>query len=400
MRRIALLTLVALCLGALTTASAADWPCFLGPNDNGISPETGINKNWAQKPPKVLWKVDLTDDGYAGPAAANNRVFIVDHQGDKDIVRMFDLDTGQDKGRYSYAEPSRANYGYARCTPLVANGKIYTVSYSGTVLCLDMRSGKPTWTRNLVKEFGGRIVDWGYSWSMIIDDNKLIVQPGGPNTAVAALNPSTGATIWAGGGSDKTGYATPVVATLNGKKQYVIFTAERLMGVDPANGHMIWGFPWKTGCDVNAATPIVMGNTIFITTNYGHGSALVQVNGNKAQAVWTNKIQSRFTTPIYIGGHCYVTTEANQLVCIDPKTGDIKWQQKGFGWGGLCAADGTIIVCDGNTGDVVMFAADATAYKELGRIKPLGGQSWTAPIIADGKLIVRNKNSMVALALK
>ncbi len=410
MRRFVPIFLFGFCLGALylgmlllgcaTEASAADWPRFLGPSANGISSETGINKNWKQNPPTVLWKVDLTDDGYAGPAVAGNRVFIVDHQGNQDILRMLDVNTGQEKGRYSYDEPANKNYGFARCTPLIANGKIYTVSYSGTVLCLDMKSGKPAWTRNLVKEFGGRVIDWGYSWSMIIDDNKLIVQPGGPNAAVAALNPATGATIWAGGGSDKNGYATPVVATLNGKKQYIIFTAERLMGVDPANGRTIWSFPWKTGCDVNAATPIVMGNTILITTNYGHGSALVQVNGATTQQVWKNNIMSRFTTPLYIGGYCYVTTEANQLTCFDPKTGDTKWTQRGFGWGGLCAVDGAIIVCDGNSGDVVLFDADPTAYKELGRVKPLGGQSWTAPIVANGKLIVRNKKAIVALSLK
>ncbi|HOF86591.1 MAG TPA: PQQ-binding-like beta-propeller repeat protein, partial [Armatimonadota bacterium] len=336
----------------------------------------------------------------AGPAVAGKRVFIVDHQGDQDILRMLDLRTGEEKGRYSYPEPARENYGFARCTPLIVNDKIYTVSYSGTVLCLDLNTGKPAWTRNLVREFGGRIIDWGYSWSMIIDDNKLIVQPGGPNAAVAALDPATGATVWAGGGSDKNGYATPVVATLNGKKQYVIFTAERLMGVDPANGRMIWSFPWKTGCDVNAATPIVMGNTILITTNYGHGTALVEVNGAAARQVWKNGIMSRFTTPLYLDGYCYVTTEANKLTCFDPKTGETKWAQSGFGWGGLCAVDGVIIACDGNSGDVVMFDADPSAYRELGRVKPLGGQSWTAPIVADGTLIVRNKKAIVALALK
>lgn len=386
---------------ALAAAFAADWPRFLGPNGNGIAPDTGINKNWNQKPPKELWRVDLTDNGYAGPAVARGKVLILDHQEGKDILRMLDLATGQENGRFSYDEPSRENYGYGRGTPLIAGGRIYTVSYSGIVICLDWKTGKEAWRRNMVQDFGGRVPQWGYSWSMIIDDNKLIVQPGGPNAAVAALNPETGATIWAGAGSDVCGYATPVVATINGAKQYVIFSTGGLMGVDPAKGSRLWFYPWKTGCDVNAATPIVLGNNVFITSDYGHGSAYVNVTAMGAATGWSNTtVMSRFSTPLYVDGYCYTTCEANKLTCLDPKTGDISWQQPGFGWGALCGVDGTFIVVDGNNGDVVMFEQNAKAYKELGRIRPLGGQSWTAPIIADGKLLVRNKKTLVCLDLK
>lgn len=397
MRLYLLLMLVALGLCAI----GADWPRFLGPNANGISPDTGINKNWNQQPPKQLWKISLNDGGYAGPAVAYGKVFIIDHQGAQDIIRMLDLNTGNEDWHYSYTDTDKDNFGFSRCTPLISFGKVYTVSRTGNVVCLETKTGKLVWMRNLVADFGGRRPQWDYSWSMIVDDNKLLVQPGGPNAAVAALNPATGATIWAGGGSDVPGYATPVVATLNGKKQYIFFTAGGLLGIDPANGSRLWNYPWKTGCDVNAATPVVIDNSVFITADYGHGSALVNVTAQGAATAWADKtVMSRFTSPIYANGCCFVTTEANQIMCFDPKTGAVKWQHPGFGWGGLCGVDGTLIVCDGNTGEVAMIALDTTGYKELGRIKPLGGQSWTAPIVADGKLIVRNKNAMACLALK
>jgi outer membrane protein assembly factor BamB len=396
--RLIILLLAAL---AVSAVCAADWPRFLGPNGNGIAPDTGINKNWTQKPPKELWKIDLTDNGYAGPAVANGKVIILDHQEKKDILRVIDLNTGQENGRFSYDEPSGENYGHARCTPLVAGGRIYTVSFSGIVLCLDWKTGKELWRRHMVKDFGGTLPGWGYSWSMIVDDGKLIVQPGGPNAAVAALNPATGATIWAGGGSDKAGYATPVVATLAGKEQYLIFSAGGLMGINPANGQRLWQFPWKTSYDVNAATPIVIGNSVFITTGYGHGSALVNVTGAGAAQAWANTaVQSKFSTPVYVGGVAYSTSESGQLICFDPKNGAVKWQKGGFGLGAVCAADGVIIAVGGDSGDVVMIDQDAGAYKELGRIKPLGGQSWTAPVIANGKLLIRNKKALVCLDLK
>lgn len=395
------LLLTALFAGVTLPASAADWPRFLGPNANGVSPETGINKNWNEQPPTLLWKVDLTDDGYAGPAVANGVVFIVDHLGKDDILRALDLKTGREYGRYTYADAASSNYGFSRATPLITGNRLYYISRLGRAICLDAKSGKLVWERDLIADFKGRRPGWDFAMSPIIDDGKLIVSPGGPNAGVAALNPETGATIWAGGGSDVPGYATPVVATINGKKQYVTFTTAALMAVDPANGARLWSFPWKTGADVNAATPIVIGNSVFITTNYGHGSALVDITPNGPQARWANpQIQSRFTTPIYLGGYLYTTTEANQLLCIVPATGEVKWRQQGFEWGGLCAVDGTLIVCDGRSGDVVMVAASPDGYRELGRIKPLGGQSWTAPIVADGKLLVRNKKALACLALK
>ncbi|NQT21414.1 MAG: PQQ-binding-like beta-propeller repeat protein, partial [Planctomycetes bacterium] len=205
-----------------------------------------------------------------------------------------------------------------------------------------------------------------------------------------------------GGGSDMVGYATPAVVTIGPRKQYIIFSGISVLGVDAENGKVLWRFPWQTRYDVNAAVPIVFKNFVFITSGYNHGCALLQVGPGKAEAVWENKeMQAHFNSPIMHKGFIYGTGDPGFLMCLDPKTGKPTWKQEGFEKGGIIAVDGTIIAVDGKNGTIIMAALDPKGYKELGRIKaPLGGKSWTAPIVADGKLIVRNEKAIVCLDIK
>ncbi len=397
------LAILALCLCA-SCVLAADWPRLLGPNGNGMAPDTGINKDWAKKAPVVLWKVPLSNNGYAGPAEADGKVIIIDHQGTQDIVRALDLRTGTDVWQYPYADNDKMNggsFGFATSTPTIDQGKVYTVSRLGVVNCLDLKTGALIWSHNIVTDFGGKLPIWNLATSAFIDQDKVILEAGGKGAAVVALNKLTGTKIWQGGGDDVAGYATPQLATINKRAQYVIYTADHLLGVDPQTGATLWAFPWKTGCDVNAATPIVIGNSVLITAAYGHGSALVDITDAGATARWQKQeIQSRFSTPIYANGYFYTTTDGNHLMCVDVNTGQIKWQQPGFEWGGMVGVDGTLIVVDGKTGLTAMLKMTPDGYQELGRTQPLDGQSWTAPIIADGKLILRDKKSLVCLDLK
>jgi len=402
MRRRSIPMFIAL-LSLSISALAADWPRFRGPKGDGISPEVGINKNWAQKKPETLWTFSMSDDGYAGPSVAGGRVFITDHQGDKDVLRALEIASGKQVWESIYPSPGGANYGFSRSTPTIDNGKVYVVCRTGVVYCFDEKDGKPIWSRDLKKDFNGKQPGWLWSMSALIDGGKVIVCPGGDNASVAALNKETGETIWAGGGSDAPGYATPVAAEIGGRKQYLVFTAGNLIGVDAADGKLLWSFRWKTDDnDVNAATPILVAkDMVFVTSSYGRGGALVRIAGNKAQAVWENKeFQAHFNTPVLIGGHLYGITDPGDMVCLDVKTGKSVWRQKGFEKGGVVAVDRTIIALTGSGGDVMMIEAKPTGYKELGRLHPLGGQSWTAPIVADGKLIVRNKTALACIDLK
>jgi outer membrane protein assembly factor BamB len=402
----------AICLLLVSSiAFGSDWPQFRGPNADGIAPEKGINKDWKAKPPKELWRVSLGDNGFAGPSVAAGKLFIIDKAGDEDLVRAIDLKTGKDVWTFKYPDPYKpgaADWGRGRSTPVYDSGKLYTQGASGMIHCLDAEKGTKIWSRDY-KEFGGRWEGewWGYTAAPIIDGNKVIYCPGGKGASMVAFDKETGKEIWKGGGDDQAGYATPVIATLEGKKQYVALTGTSLMGVDPENGAVLWKTPWKTSYNVNATTPVVIDKDhVFVTTGYGKGCGLFKIAGGTATAVYTNKeIKSHFTTPILVGEQLYcISGQAGDmggdLVCLDPMAGKSIWRKPPFECGGLVIVDGAIIAINGKNGDITMAAVNPKEFVELGKIQVLHGRSWTAPIVADGKLFARDMKELVCLDLK
>ena len=397
-----LLTLVCLLLVlSCTVVFAADWPMFMGPTRNGLSPETGLNKDWAAKPPPVLWQLPLSDNGYAGPSVADGKVFIIDHAGENDVVRAVSLDTGKDLWQYAYPDTSKHNYGYARSTPTFDAGKLYVAGRLGQLICLNASDGKAIWGKNLVNHFGGRAPGWDYAGSPLIDGERLIICTGSANGSVICLDKNTGETLWTGGNSDVAGHATAVIANLLGQKQYVVATASSVIGVAPDSGKLLWAFPWENKCKVNASQPLVEGNFVFITSGYGIGSALYEITAQGPVERWkSNRLSAHFSSPLFYNGFIYSDSDPGNLVCMSPQDGQVAWLQGGFEKGGLLIADGVIIMLSGNNGDLVLAKAASDGYQELGRIKPLGGQSWTAPILANGRLIIRNTQGLACLDLR
>jgi len=383
-------------------AGGLDWPHYRGPNSNGVSAEKGINKDWSSKPPKLLWKVDMTDDGYSGPAVADGVVYVIDHSGDDDIVRALSLADGSEIWRYAYSDAKAESNGMTRSTPTVLAGKVYTMSRLGVANCLDAKTGKVVWSRDLVAEYHSQRPGWDLACSPVIDGQNVILCPGGDNAGVVALDKDTGKTVWQGGGTTVSGYSTPVAATIAGIRQFVLFVAKGIIGVDPTNGRVLWRAPWETAYDVNAMNPVVIGDRVFLSSGYGHGCELLKIDGSSASIVWQNKeMQAQFSCPILLGGYLYGTSDPGNLMCMDPLTGETKWKQPGFEKGGCVAVDGTIIAMNGSNGDIFMAAVSPEGYKELGHISgPLPGQSWTAPIVAQGKLIIRNTKAVGCLDLR
>jgi outer membrane protein assembly factor BamB len=388
---------------AAAPKGGADWPRFRGPDYNGISREKGINKDWQARPPKLLWKQDLGDKGYGGPSVADGLLYITAHRGTEDVVLALNVQTGEEKWHYAVPDSDKESMGqgFTRTTPTVDGDRVYTLSRFGKLFCFESATGKVIWSKDIVETFHGQRPTWDIAGSPLVDGDKLIVCPGGPDASVVALNKMTGETIWSGGGSDVPGYSTPYLATIGGVRQYVCTYVNSVGGVATTDGKLLWKMPWVTGANVNAATPLVIGNRVFITSGYGHGCAMLEVQGDKVQPVWMNKeMQAHFSSPIFTGGHIYGTGDPGTLMCLDPQTGSALWKQKGFEKGGIIVIDGVIIGCNGSNGDVIMADLSPSGYKELGRITPLGGQSWTAPIVAEGKLIVRNNTAIACLDLK
>lgn len=387
-----------LLLGLLCGAFAADWPQFMGPAGNGTAPDTGINKNWNANPPKTLWRVSLGDGGFAGPCVADGKVFIIDHSGDKDIVRALKVDTGQEVWRFPYPDTSRDNYGFARSTPCYSEGRIYTLSRLGLLNCIDAGDGTPYWSINIKQDFGGEAPQWDYAASPIVDGNKVLVCPGGQNGLVA-LDKISGDTLWQGGRPGRAGYATPVVATIGDVKQYVVFSGKEIYGADAETGKALWSVPWETKYDVNSGVPIVAGNFVFFSSGYGHGCSLIEIEGNTPKTHWTNQnMMLHFNSPVFANNCFFALSDRHGMVCINPRDGAILWNKREMGEkGGLISVDGVLIAINSDSGAVVMVSNSFEGYQELGRITPLGGQSWTMPVVSDGKLIVRNKEAICCL---
>ena len=391
---------LALAVSFSSILHAADWPRFLGPEGTGICREPGLNLDWSQKSPAKLWSIPFSsEEGYSGPIVVKGVVYILDNKGADGLVRALDLKSGREIWSFTYPNPGKKNYGFAKSSPAFDNGKIYAIGQRGEVFCLDAKNGQKIWATSLL-DLGGEAPKWDYSCSPLIDGDRLILCPGG-QTSVVALNKTTGSVIWKGGANSKAGYSTPAAATLGGKAQYLVFSGTDLSGVNPADGKILWSLPWKTGYDINAIVPLVFEQNIFISSAYGHGSALLEISGDKVTPKWENKeILARFSTPILVDGFAYSTGDQNALVCLDVKTGQLRWKGPNLENGGLTAVPGAIIGLDGKNSDIVLFKTSPERYEELGRIKGLGGRSWTAPVIADGKLLIRNLKELACFDLK
>lgn len=392
--------LIALCsllaVAMIVPARSADWPQFRGPQADGISKEKLANINWQQKAPDLLWKIDLNDESYSGPSVVGNKVYIVGHASDSDIIKCLDLKTGTTAWDFTYPDPGNSNFGYTRATPSVSKGLLVTLSRQGLVFCLDAKTGKLIWKRDLIKDFGGSMPNWGHSASPLIDGTKVIVSPGGKDASVAALDLKTGETIWQGGGSDAASYSTPIKAQILGSWQYIILSASLLKGIDIRNGQVLWQSEFKTNGGINIPMPIVIGNSVFITASYGMGSALIDILPNVTTAVkWRNKnMLAHFSTPILMNGYIYGVGDPGKLMCIDPNDGSQKWAVEGFEKGPSLAIGRYLLTLVGNTGELVLSKPSPEKYQELCRMPTLGGQSWTAPVFANGMLLIRNTKTL------
>ena len=398
MKSATLLTVLVFPLLGLATR-AEDWPQFRGPSSNGISAERGLNKDWNNRTPKVLWKFDMKDDGNAAPAVAGDRVYIVDHIGTQDIVRALDLNTGAQAWQCAYDDLTKNRYGFTVSTPLIDAGKIYILSRDGKVTCIDAAGGKQLWQRNLMAEIKAQVPAWDYAMSPVLNGDQLLFAPGGEGTGVVALDKANGKTLWQGGGGGFTSFATPLVAQIDGKKEIITLTSKTIKGVD-TEGKLLWEVPWPTSYDKKGPSPVLIGERLLISTTEGGDTGLIEVKDNVPKVVWSTKtIQCHFTTPVFYHDRVWASSDT-YLMAVEPLTGKILWKKSGFQNASLLAVNDTVIALAGTSGKLVMLDATADDYKELGAFTPLGGQSWTAPIVANGKLLVRNAKTLECLDLK
>ena len=377
----------------------ADWPHYRGPAMNGISPEKDWNAQFPSGGPPVLWRTEL-GIGTSSVTVAGERVFSMGNNNGNDVVVCLDAKSGSRVWRHQFPLDLDPNMfeGGPRSTPTVDGGRVYTVSHQGDLWCLDAATGKKIWYKHYRKDFGGRRPQWGYAGSPTVDGNIVLLDVGGKGASTVALDKATGNVVWKSG-DDEAGYASPVVATVGGKKTIVILKASHLVGLDAAGGRELWRSEWRTEYDVNAATPIVIGDRVLITSGYNHGAALVAIGGGKAREVWRNKnLRAHFTSPVVVGDAIYgIDGDAGggNLVCLDLASGAVQWTEKSVKGGSLISAAGKLIVLT-EKGELVTADATPASFHTISRAPLMSGRCWVQPVLASGRLLLKNNAGALA----
>lgn len=365
----------------MSGAYGADWPHWRGSDYDGISKETIANPA-ALNTPNILWKAEV-GIGYSTVSVAEGRAYTMGNIKNKDVVFCFDAVSGQAVWRYEYPEDLDPKYyeGGSSSTPTVKDGKVYTVSKSGKVFCLNTADGKVVWQ----KQVEYKAPTWGFAGSPVIVDNLCILNVG---AAGAAMDKNTGEFAWKSD-EGESGYATPVPFQQGDAKLVAIFGKERVMVLEQQTGKMAWFFPWKTQHNVNAADPVISGRQMLITSGYGRGAALIDFSGTTPVAVWENKsMESQMSGPVLIDGFLYGIDD-NQLACVDWKTGEQKWVESSVKKGAVCAVGDKLLALH-ESGTLSIVQASPEGCKILGSAKLFDGKCWTMPIFANGRIYGRD----------
>jgi len=370
------------------------WTDFRGPDRAGVYAEQPILASW---PLKQLWKRPI-GGGYASFVVADGLAFTIEQRRANEAVVAYSLSTGREKWVHSYPASFQEAMGGdgPRATPVWNEGLLYSQGATGELRVLDAATGKLKWSKNILQDNGADNLQWGMANSPLIVDDKVIVTPGGKNgKSLVAYNRLTGADVWKVL-DDKQSYTSPMLTTLNGKRQILAVTGSRAVGLDPATGGLLWEFPWKTEYDINSALPLIVDESHFyISAGYGHGAALVEVSGSGAKAVWQNtKMKNKFNHAVLYNGFVYGFDESI-LACIDVKTGDLKWKGGRYGYGQLLLAQGNLVVIT-EQGELVLVKATPEGHQELAKFQAIEGKTWNSPAIAGGILLVRNTAEMAA----
>lgn len=394
-------------LAAPVLAPAAPyWTDFRGPARDGHYRERPIRTDWPAGGLKPLWKQPV-GGGYASFVAADGRAFTIEQRGEQEVVAAYDVATGRELWTNGWTAAFREMMGGdgPRATPTWHDGKVYALGASGELRCLDAATGTVVWRTNMLDDAGATNLQWGMAAAPLVVGDTVVVLPGGSGgRSVVAYNRTTGRRAWSSL-DDAQGYSSPMLATLAGVRQILVFSATRLVGITPDRGEVLWEFPWATQYGVNASQPLLLSDRrIFISTGYGTGAAAIELtrqpDGRLTVAeLWrTNRMKNQFTSSVLNDGYIYGLDEAI-LVCLDAGTGAVKWKNGRYGYGQVLLASGHLIVVT-EGGDLALVRAAPDGFNEVVRFPVLEGKTWNHPVITDGYLLIRNISEMAAFDLR
>ncbi len=423
--RLALLASVLCCCAA---ATAADWPGFRGPNRDGICTETGLLKQWPEGGPKQVWTATNLGLGFGTPSVADGKIFGVGTRNGKDGAWALKEVDGSELWFTPFADATKVGRqaNGPGGTPTYHAGKVLAVSTNGTLACLDAAKGTLAWTKSYIADFGGRVPNWGYNDSVLVDGDKVICAPCGPRAGVVALKLADGEPVWkadlgqVGGGG---GYSSPLKATFNNVPTYVVLLGQQagVVGLHAETGKLLWQYKGTpaAGGTAQIPIPVVRGDKVWVSTSYNGGAALLQIapkgdgfEAKELKAYRKPELNNHHGGMVLVGDHVYFGHNQNDgnPVCVDFNTGEIKWGPERNPAGGQRSA--AVLYADGRlyfryeNGVMVLIEPSPAELKVVSSFKlPAPNQqshwqSWPHPVIANGKLYLRDQTVMYCYDVK
>ncbi len=384
----------------------AYWTDFRGPNRDGVYDEQPILTNWPARGPRLLWRQPI-GGGYASFVVAEGRAFTIEQRRDEEFVTAYDVETGRELWAHGYPAFFKEWMGGdgPRATPTYSNGLLYSMGAQGDLCCLGAATGKLLWRKNVLADNSSSNLTYGMATAPLIVDEKLIVLTGRETKggSVVAYHRLTGTRVWSNL-DDQQAYVTPLLTTLAGRRQILVVTSRRAVGLAPETGELLWEYPWRVQNNNMISMPVVIGtNRFFISAGYGAGCAvveIVQTNGRfAAREVWRNRsMRNKFNASVYWQDHIYGLDEG-VLACVDARTGQRLWRDGHYGYGQLLLSSGHLIVLGGE-GDLALVRASPDGWHEVARTRALTGKTWNVPALSKGRLLVRNCAEMACYDLR
>ncbi len=385
--------LVGALLYNLASVSATDWDQWHGPNRDLVSTESGWRTNWKEKPPAVAWRAQV-GVGFSSLAVSAGRVYTLGHKRGKETMYCFDAANGREVWKHSY-KCKLIDYlheGGPGATPTVDGDHVYSVSNEGEIYCFDKAKGDVVWRTDLRRAVGAKVPDWGFSSSPLILGDRLIVDAG----PLVAIDKTSGDVTW----QTKAyvcGYGSPVALKVGNTEHVAVLNNTALILARANDGRVMDEYKWKTSYNTSASSPRVAENTLFISTGYDQGCALLKVTPKaKLRQVYRNKrMRNHMNSSVYYEDHFYgfdgnsSSDRTVTLKCMDRQSGKVRWTQRGLGCGSLMIAAGKLVILS-SQGELVIANATPKKYEEIARTRALKGRCWTVPVLSNGRIYCRN----------
>lgn len=376
-----------------------------GSNANGMYSETGLLKQWPSAGPDIIWSYTGLGEGYSSPVFANDLIYLsagLDSVGH--IVAL--TPDGKLKWKAPYGKEFYESYPGARSSPTVAGNLLYIYSGYGVVTCMDATNGAIKWKKDTFREFGGKNLMWGVTETLVVDGDLVFVTPGGSKQNVVALNRFMGAVVWTSAAKGElSAYCTPLIVNLPQRKLLVTHSAHHIIGLDAANGNMLWSYPHTNRYQIHPNTPVFHEGGLFCFSGYGQGGVKLNLSadGSKVEKAWSNSsLDSRMGGMVLVNGYLYGSGDNNrEWRCVDWKTGTEKYASKEIAKGVVIYADG-MLYCYSERGELALVEASPSAFEVVSKttVKLGTAQHWAHPVINSGKLYVRHGDTLIAYKIK